>query len=401
MLFRLAYRSLTEVAPRLNYKAARLWVWKGLWALRAYRKRLARNELFPPFLFFALTDACNLRCRGCWVAAQGKPDALPPEAVDLAIRQAAKQGVFFHTLLGGEPFLYPAMWELIEKHPECYFQIITNGMFLTDENVAKIKRLGNVSPLLSIDGPEEASDARRGAGSYAAAIEGAKKLQKAKILYGVATVVTGTNLAETLTEEYVQKMIDLGAMYLWYYVYRPVGPDPAPELCVDPGKMVELRTKLLALRRKMPIILIDTYWTAEGAAVCPAAKGLGFHIGPRGSIEPCPPLSVAKEFLGDHDGDLFKTINGSDFLRNFQRFVQERFATEKNGEGCVILQHPQALAGFFRNENVHDASGRDFLAELDAGEVKSSHLMDESIPEDFWFYKLLKKNLFFGMGAYG
>ncbi|MCL2306013.1 MAG: radical SAM protein [Planctomycetaceae bacterium] len=401
MLFRYAYRCLTEVSPRLNFKAARLWVWKGLWALHAYRKRLERNELFPPFLFFALTNACNLRCRGCWIAAQGKPDTLPPDTVDHAIREAAKQGVYFHTLLGGEPFLYPPMWDLIEKHPECYFQIITNGGFFTDENVAKIKRLGNVSPLLSIDGPEEANDERRGAGTYAAAIEGAKKLQRAKILYGVATVVTGANLRESLTEQYVQKFIDLGAMYLWYYVYRPVGPDPAPELCVNPENMKEFRTKLLVLRKRMPIILIDTYWTAQGQAVCPAAKGLGFHIGPKGSIEPCPPLSVAKEFLNDNDGNLFKTINGSGFLRNFQRFVAEQFAENPNGEGCVILKHPQKLAEFFRNENAQDVSGRDFLGELDAGEPKPSHLMDKPIPEDFWLYKILKKNLFFGMGAYG
>ena len=67
----------------------------------------------------------------------------------------------------------------------------------------------------------------------------------------------------------------------------------------------------------------------------------------------------------------------------------------------MILQHPQKLAEFFRNENVQDVSGRDFLGELDAGELKSSHLMDEPIPEDFWLYKLLQKNLFFGMGGYG
>ncbi len=400
MLFRFAYRCLTEVSLRLNYKAGRLWVWKGLFALRAYRKRLARNELFPPFLFFALTNACNLRCRGCWIATQGKPDSLPFDAVDHAIREAAKQDVYFHTLLGGEPFLYPRIFELIEKHPECYFQIITNGGFFTDENVEKIKRLGNVSPLLSIDGLEETNDARRGAGSYAAAIEGAKKLQKAKILYGVATVVTGANMRESLTEQYVQKFIDLGAMYLWYYVFRPVGADPAPELCVGSEKMRELRTNLLELRKKMPIILIDTYWTAEGQAVCPAAKGLGFHIGPKGSIEPCPPLSIAREFITDNDGDLFKTINASGFLRNFQRFVSDRFPDE-SGQGCVILENPHELAGFIRSQNIYDTSGRDLCRELDASEPKSSHRMEDAIAEDFWLYKVLKKNLFFGMGGYG
>lgn len=392
---------MTEVSPRLNYKALRLWVWKGLWALRAYQKRVKRGELFPPFLFFALTNACNLRCRGCWIANQGAADSLDPEQVDRAITEAAKYGVYYHTFLGGEPFLYPQIWELIEKHPECYFQIITNGAFLDEKNVATMRRLGNVSPLLSIDGNEKENDNRRGQGSYAAAIEGAKRLQKAKILYGVASVATGTNMEEIMTEEYVRKFIDLGAMYLWYYVFRSVGPDPAPELCLETPRLIEMRKRLLKLRRKMPIILIDTYWTASGEAVCPAAKGLGFHIGPKGGIEPCPPLSVAREFISDHGGDLYKTINGSEFLRNFQHYVNEKFQG-RAGQGCVILEDPAELSRFFAGQGVTDTSGRDFLAELAAGSPKSSHLMDgQHIAEDFWLYKILKKTLFFGMGAYG
>lgn len=433
MIFRFTYRALTEVSPRLNYKALRLWVWKGLFALRAYQKRLKKGELFPPFLFFALTNACNLRCRGCWIATQGKPDSLDFEEVDHAIRESAKYGVFYHTLLGGEPFLYPRMWELIEKHPECFFQIITNGEFLDEKNVARIRKLGNITPLISIDGSEAENDQRRGEGSYQSAIEGARRLQKAKVLYGVATVATGNNVDTIMNEEYVQNFIDLGAMYLWYYIFRSVGPDPAPELCVGKEKLIEMRKRLLQLRRKMPIILIDTYWTAQGKAVCPAAKGLGFHIGPRGGIEPCPPLSVAKEFLGDHQGDLFKTINESEFLRNFQNFVHAKFSettaktgkgsdsgeappksgkegkggegrkrAEQNGEGCVILEDPKGLAEFFEKQGVVDTSGRDFLEELKSGSPKMSHRMDgEQIPEDFWLYKILKKTLFFGMGGYG
>ncbi len=400
MLFRFAYRGLTEVAPRLNYKALRLWVWKGLFALRAYKKRLKNEELFPPFLFFALTDACNLRCRGCWISSGGPPESLPWETVDRAIREAAKQGVYFHTLLGGEPLLYPDIWKIVESHPECYFQIITNGYYLDEATVARIRRLGNVSPLLSIDGMEAENDARRGAGAYAAAIEAAKRLQKAKILYGVAAVITGQNEQEVLTEEYVRRFIDLGAMYLWYYVFRPTGPDPSPELCLSREKMAEVRKRLLVLRKKMPIILIDTYWDAVGKAVCPAAKGLGFHIGPKGSIEPCPPLSVAREFLDDNLGDLFRTINESDFLRRFQQFVSKRFE-DKTGEGCVILEHPEALARFFREQGVEDLSNRDLLGELEAKQEQPSHSSIEPIPEDFWLYRFLKKTLFFGMGGYG
>ena len=153
-------------------------------------------------------------------------------------------------------------------------------------------------------------------------------MKREKILFGVATTVTGRNMEETTSDEYVRRMIRCGAMYLWYYVYRPVGPDPSPELCVGREQMIALRRRLLALRRRHPIILIDTYWNAAGEAVCPAALGLGFHIGPQGSVEPCPPLSAACQTIRDNDHDLFRTIDESRFLRGFQDFV-------KSGRGAA------------------------------------------------------------------
>jgi hypothetical protein len=160
--------------------------------------------------------------------------------------------------------------------------------------------------------------------------------------------------------------------------------------------MRALRRRLLALRRRQPIILIDTYWNAAGEAVCPAALGLGFHIGPRGSIEPCPPLSFACQTVGDHEGDLYQTINGSRFLREFQEFCRQRT------RGCVILERPQELVEFLRSRSAVDYSGRDAFAEIAAGQPRTSHhLPGEAIPEDYWVYRLLKRQLFFGMGGYG
>ncbi|HLA85736.1 MAG TPA: radical SAM/SPASM domain-containing protein [Thermoguttaceae bacterium] len=396
MLARLAYRLATEVSPRLLFKAARLWVAPSGRAMRAYRRRVARGELFPPFLFFALTNACNLRCRGCWIAGGGATDRLGHEEVDAMIDSGRRQRVRFHTLLGGEPMLYPDALDIPARHADCYFQIITNGTFFDESNVERIAALGNVTPLVSLDGPATTNDARRGPGVFAAVAAGLRRLQRRKILFGVATTVTGRNLDEVTSDDYVQDLIARGAMYLWYYVFRPVGADPSPELCVGREQMVQLRRRLLELRRRHPILIIDTYWDAEGRAVCPAALGLGFHIGPRGSIEPCPPLSVACETIRDHDGDLFATIDGSTFLRAFQRFAQERT------RGCVILEHPRELAEFFREQGATDYSGRDLPAELAASEPRTSHhLPGEEMPEDFWFYRLLKRQLFFGMGGYG
>ncbi len=395
MLARLAYRLATEISPRLALKAGYLWAYKGMGAVKAYKRRVRRGELFPPFLFLALTSACNLRCHGCWIESEGKVDQLSLDDIQRVISAGKQQRSYFYTLLGGEPMLYRRLWEIVERHPECYFQIITNGMFFTEEVVARIRRAGNVTPLVSIDGFQQENDARRGEGVFEQAIQGLGRLQRQKILFGVATTVTGSNLEEVVTDEYVQDFIDRGAMYLWYYVYRPVGADPSPQFCVSREQMLELRRRLLELRRKHPIILIDTYWNARGEAVCPAALGLGFHIGPKGSIEPCPPLSFACESIRQ-DGEVFDAINRSDFLRGFQDFVHKRT------RGCVILERPQELAAFLQDKGADDTSGRDALAELSGSQARTSHhLPGEEIPEDFWFYRMLKKQLFFGMGGYG
>jgi len=396
MLLRLGYRMATEVSPRLLWKAAHLWAYKGMRAVGAYKRRIKRGELFPPFLFLALTNACNLRCRGCWIQATGGRRQLSVDDVDGLIAAGKRQRSYFYTLLGGEPMMYPKLWEIIARHRDCYFQIITNGMFFSEENARRLREAGNVTPLVSIDGLAANNDDRRGQGVFEAAVEGIGRLREQKVLFGIATTVTGTNLDETVSEAYVRHWIGEGAMYLWYYVYRPMGPEHDSRFCVDREQMIGLRRRLLELRRRHPIVLIDTYWNAAGEAVCPAALGLGFHIGPGGSIEPCPPLSFACETICDRERDLFATINQSEFLRGFQQFVNERT------RGCVILEHRQQLAEFLRQSGAADTSGRDALAEIAAGTPRSSHhLPGDEIPEDYWVYRYLKQRLFFGMGGYG
>jgi len=163
MLARLLYRFATEISPRLAVKAAYLWAYKGQKAVAAYKRRVRQGQVFPPFLFLALTNACNLRCRGCWIHSQGTIHDLSLDDVDSLVAAGKRQKSYFYTLLGGEPMMYPHLWDIIERHPDCYFQIITNGLFLSEENVCRIRRSGNVTPLVSIDGFEPTTTAAAGA----------------------------------------------------------------------------------------------------------------------------------------------------------------------------------------------------------------------------------------------
>ena len=396
MLLRFGYRMMKELSPRIAMKCAYLYAYKGARAVAAYKKRMKQDKLYPPFMFVALTNTCNLRCHGCWVEKEGEGRYLSEVDLDNIITTGKSQDAYYYTLLGGEPMMHRGVWDVFTRHNDCYFQVITNGMFFTERNAQRIADAGNVTPLISLDGMEEQNDLRRGEGVFAAAREGMARLKDRGVFFGVATTATGLNMEEVMSDEYVQYMIDQGAMYLWYYIYRPVGEDPHTEYCMTSDQIVELRRRLLALRRKHPILLIDTYWTADGEAFCPAAMGLGYHIGPEGSIEICPPLSFATNTVRDNDGDLYKTFNESKYLRGFQNFVKERT------KGCVILEHPGELTDYIRGCGAGDYSTRDAYAELESGSPRSSHhLPGREIPEDYWVYRFMKKRVFFGMGALG
>ena len=49
-----------------------------------------------------------------------------------------------------------------------------------------------------------------------------------------------------------------------------------------------------------------------------------------------------------------------------------------------------------------DFASRDAYTELASGAPRNSHhLPGEEIPEDYWLYRFLKRQVFFGMGANG
>ena len=129
--------------------------------MNAFEKRLAKNEpFFPAFLMVSVTETCNLACKGCWVSRGGRKQ-LTIKQLDGIIREGKKHGSYFYGILGGEPLLYKGLLEVMEKHSDCYFQLFTNGILITEEVAMRLKKLGNVTPLISIEGLEEESGQRR------------------------------------------------------------------------------------------------------------------------------------------------------------------------------------------------------------------------------------------------
>src|SRR5262249_25178520 len=158
MYLRMAKRLLFETDKRLLWKLAWNMGLKGMLSVQRHKARLKRGEVFPPFLYVSIINSCNLRCQGCWVDVAAKQEIIQPEAMHKLIGEAGAMGNVFFGIVGGEPFMHPHLLDVLAEHPDCYFQIFTNGHFITDERAKRMRKLGNVTPLISIEGTEIISD---------------------------------------------------------------------------------------------------------------------------------------------------------------------------------------------------------------------------------------------------
>lgn len=397
MIARLTARMLTEPAPGPLWAFSRNFLWKGGRAIRAFERRLARGEYFPAFPFFSITDACNLACQGCWITPSSPPRELSVEQLDAMIRESKAHDCSFFGLLGGEPLLHRGLLDLIGRHPDCYFILFTNGTLLTDDVAAALRRLRNVSPLVSVEGLERVSDERRGARDvYRRTMAGLDNCRRHRLVTGVATSVCRSNIDELATDRFLEELIRRRVHFVWYYIYRPLGARPCPELCLSAEQVTRLRRFLVEARSRFPILIVDAYWDHLGRALCPAAVGISHHIGPGGDIEPCPAVQFAGESAGAGPG-FYATVAGSPFLREFRDLAR------RETRGCILMERPDLLAALARRQGAHGTSGRGTeLRELDQLAPCPSHAIEgQEIPEQHWLYKAGKKNWFFGFGAYG
>src|SRR5919107_1022491 len=162
MIFQLGKRMLRTTDKRLLWKFAYNFGYKGMRSVQRFKKRIKKGEYFPPFLYVSIINSCNLRCQGCWVKVDGPRHFIDVDRMDRLINDAKRHGNSFFGLLGGEPFMHPQLLDILAAHPDCYFQIFTNGQMITDSVAARLREIGNASPLISIEGSEIVSDDRRG-----------------------------------------------------------------------------------------------------------------------------------------------------------------------------------------------------------------------------------------------
>lgn len=396
MYLRMAKRMLLETDKRLLWKLCWNMGFKGLRSVQKHKARLKRGEFFPPYLYISIINSCNLRCQGCWVDVAHKQEKIDVPAMNRMLNEAKAMGNSFFGLLGGEPFMHGELFEILEAHPDAYFQVFSNGHFITDEVAKRLRKCGNVTVLISIEGSEVISDQRRGkAGVYSKSMEGVQNCLNNKVMTGVCTSLCQSNYEDLLQEEWLDRLIEMGVLYTWFHIYRPVGPDPSEALALTQDQQKAARQFVVDMRVKKPIIFIDAYYDADGEALCPMATGFTHHISPWGDIEPCPIIQFSKDSIHD-ERPLREVFNDSEFLRDF------RTAAATHTRGCIALERPDVMKELVEKHSAKDSTARGTaMPELDAMTTRPSQYNPGSeIPEKSWAYKLAKKIAFHEYGVY-
>jgi MoaA/NifB/PqqE/SkfB family radical SAM enzyme len=395
MIFKLTKRILTEVDPKIQRIMFKNFCLKSAKTLKLFQKQRLKNFYFPAFLFISITNRCNLSCQGCWVSPT-PPHDMPLKQINKIIDDAKTKGRFFFGILGGEPLMHPELFKIFEVHPDCYFQLFTNGTLLNKETALKLKTVGNVTPLISVEGLEEESDSRRGgADVFNTAMQSIENCTSIGLFTGVASSICKSNFDDLVNKKFIDLLISKKVHYMWYYIYRPVGPVPSPEKALDKENIKKLREFLVNIRVQSPILIIDSYWNEKGEPFCPGNVGLSHHVNPFGQLEFCPPIQLFMDTL--KNGNTADIVEQSIFMKKL------RDLTIKETKGCILMENPQLLADISKKLGGMDSSGRGtFYQELYRLPENPSHSsIKQPIPEKSFIYKFAKKRAFFGLGAYG
>ena len=303
------------------------------------------------------TSACNLHCTGCWAAEYGNKLNLTYDEIDDIIRQGKELGVYMYIYTGGEPLVRKKdLIRLCEKHNDCIFLSFTNATLIDEDFANDMLRVGNFVPAISLEGFETATDGRRGNGVYQKVIRAINLLREKKLVFGISACYTSANFASITSEEFYDSLINLGAYFIWYFHYMPVGNDAAPELLPTPEQRRETYERIRRYRATKPLFAMDFQNDAEFVGGCIAGGRRYLHINANGDIDPCVFIHYSDSNIREktllealqspmmmayHDGQPFNDnmYRPCPMLENPQKL---REMVEKSGAHSTDLQSPES-----------------------------------------------------------
>lgn len=310
--------------------------------------RKKHNCNIPWAILLDPTSACNLHCTGCWAAEYGNKLNLTFDEIDDIIRQGKELGVYMYIYTGGEPLVRKEdLIKLCEKHNDCVFLAFTNGTLIDEAFVGEMLRVKNFVPAISLEGDESATDGRRGSGVFGKATHAMELLHEKKLLYGISSCYTSANYKSITSDEYYQSLIDMGAYFIWYFHYMPVGNDAAPELLPNPEQREYVYHRIRKLRETRPLFAMDFQNDAEYVGGCIAGGKRYLHINANGDVDPCVFIHYSNANI--RECTLLEALKSPIFMAYHDNMP----FNDNMLRPCPMLENPECIQEMVRKTGAH------------------------------------------------
>ena len=319
---------------------------KGWNIQEKYRQKYNCN--IPWAILLDPTSACNLHCTGCWAAEYGNQLNLSFDEIDSIVNQGKEMGVYMYIYTGGEPLVRKKdVIALCQKHNDCIFLSFTNATLIDDEFAEDMLRVKNFIPAISIEGSRESHDERRGEGSYDKVINAMQILKEHRLPFGLSCCYTSRNYKALSSEEFYDRMIGLGASFVWFFHYMPVGNDASIELLLSPEQREHMYHQIRYFRKTKGIFSMDFQNDGEFMDGCIAGGRRYLHINANGDVDPCVFIHYSDSNI--REKSLLECLRSPLFMA----YHDGQPFNENHLRPCPMLENPEKLREIVNTTQAH------------------------------------------------
>jgi MoaA/NifB/PqqE/SkfB family radical SAM enzyme len=282
------------------------------------------------------TMRCNIACTGCYASRFQKSEDMDYGMLRRLLTECREMGTNFITISGGEPLLYPHLFEMAKEFEDMAFLMYTNSTLIDDAMAQRLASVGNIFPAISVEGFEAETDGRRGKGVFASVLSAMARLRKAGVFFGYSATPTSKNSELLADDRFVEFFLEQGVYFGWMFQYLPIGLDPDVSLMATPQQRESLRIATKRWQVTKPILVGDFWNDGPCTGGCLSATRYAY-VTPHGDVTPCTFVHFTTHNYKNHTlteimkSDFFKAIRGvQPYQPNLLR-------------PCKIIDRPQVL----------------------------------------------------------
>lgn len=248
------------------------------------------------------TNQCNMFCDHCYREAGAKADEeLNTEEGKALLDEIKKAGFKIMIFSGGEPFMRPDIFELVEHSKKLGLITVfgTNGTLITPEVAQKLKDLKVNGVGISLDSldAKKHNEFRKMPGAWEGAVQGMKNLHAAGVPFQIHTTLMDWNWNEA--EAITDFAIELGARAHHFFFLVPTGrAKNIEEESLRAEQYEDILTRIMKKQQQVDIEIKPTC----APQFMRIAKQMGMDlrfgrgclagtsyciIGPKGKVQPC------------------------------------------------------------------------------------------------------------------